>query len=83
MPFDGSQLCAQTDPELFFPVNNFRRKQEIALAISVCNQCPLIKECREYAESMTGIFGVWGGKIYDGSGYRSSVYFKDIMELAS
>jgi WhiB family transcriptional regulator, redox-sensing transcriptional regulator len=73
MPFNGTQLCAQTDPEIFFPVQNFRRKDDIALAISICNRCPVLEECREYAESLTGIFGVWGGKMYDGSNYVSPI----------
>lgn len=82
MPFNGTQLCAQTDPEVFFPVNNFRRKQEIKLAISICNRCDLIKECREYAESLVGIFGVWGGKMYDGAGYVTPVDLKGYRNVA-
>ena len=70
-PYDGSQLCAQTDPEVFFPANNFRRKQEIKQAVDICKQCPLLKACQEYAKSQTGLYGVWGGKMYDGTGYIS------------
>jgi hypothetical protein len=71
--YDGSQLCAQTDPEVFFPAQNFRRKEDIKQAISICNRCPLLEPCHNYAESMRGLFGVWGGKMYDGSGYVSPI----------
>ena len=72
-PYDGTQLCAQTDSEVFFPSNNFRRKQEVALAISICNKCHLIEACRKYADSHVGTYGVWGGRVYDGTGYESPV----------
>ena len=70
-PYDGTQLCAQTDPEVFFPRNNFRRKEEIKLAISICKKCHLINACRDYASQQRGLYGVWGGKMYDGMGYES------------
>jgi len=72
-PFDGSQLCAQTDTEVFFPRNNFRRKQEIKQAIDTCNRCPLKVACRAYADKQNGTYGVWGGKMYSGAGYISPV----------
>jgi hypothetical protein len=80
-PYDGSQLCAQTDPEIFFPKNNFIIKQEIRLARSICNKCPILNECREYAESQVGLHGVWAGKMYYGEGYLSpiSVLTDDIV----
>lgn len=40
MPEGG--LCAQTDPELFFPDKGQRSDQAAAL----CAACPVIKECR-------------------------------------
>ena len=70
-PFDGTQSCAQTDPEVFFPDNNFERKKELALAVSICKQCPLIKACLSYAKKQNGSYGVWGGKWFDGTGYIS------------
>jgi hypothetical protein len=74
-PYDGSQLCAQTDRDLFFP-ENLHAKPEIKQAIAVCKRCPLLKACKDYADTHTGLYGVWAGKMYDGSGYVSplSIY---------
>ena len=53
-------LCAQTDPELFFPERGgvrFVRK-----AKSICGDCTVRDECLEYALANDERFGVWGGK---------------------
>lgn len=49
-------LCAETDPELFFPEKGGspRRAKEI------CAGCPVRQECLEYALK-NGETGVWGG----------------------
>ena len=51
-------LCAQTDPEAFFPeVGGSTRR-----ATSVCAACPVLAECRDYALDASGeLDGVWGG----------------------
>ena len=72
-PYDGTQLCAQVDPETFFPNNNFVIKEQIRIAVNICNQCHLLKACNEYAELQPSLFGVWGGKMYDGSGYTTPI----------
>lgn len=59
--------CIGYDLEFFFPPNTKSRK---ILAIEVCNTCPLIEACLEFAMAVeTGNhngcgtrFGVWGGK---------------------
>jgi hypothetical protein len=57
-PFDGTQLCAEIDSEIFFYPDT------LAEAIKVCNACPLLKACDNYASNTPGLFGVWGGKYY-------------------
>jgi WhiB family redox-sensing transcriptional regulator len=59
--------CAQTDPEIFFPRETdmgfgaFSSKYEnLEGAKKVCQTCPLIKDCLEYALKNHEI-GVWGG----------------------
>lgn len=55
--------CASNWPEIFFPVKG--DKYENARAI--CNQCPVIEQCLEYAMSSEGgahridRFGMFGG----------------------
>lgn len=56
--FDGTQLCAQVDPELFFPE---RGEQATATqAKAICAQCPFKTPCAEYALRFE-IRGIWGG----------------------
>lgn len=50
-------LCAQTDPELFFPGKGQNPKK----AKKVCERCPVIRECREFADTHDIDHGVWGG----------------------
>jgi WhiB family redox-sensing transcriptional regulator len=42
-------LCAQTDPEAFFPAKR------------VCLSCDVRSECLEYALAHDERFGIWGG----------------------
>ena len=50
-------LCAQTDPDAFFPEKGESARQ----AKSVCWTCPVRIECRDYAVARNERFGVWGG----------------------
>ena len=50
-------LCAQTDPELFFP----EKGGSTRAAKAVCAGCPVRAECLEYALAHDERFGVWGG----------------------
>ncbi len=59
--------CAQTDPEIFFPMDiemGFgmfsSTYQNLEAAKKICQECPLIKECLEYA-LINHEAGVWGG----------------------
>lgn len=50
-------LCAQTDPEAFFPERGASPRQ----AKKVCAQCPVQAECLDFALEHNETFGVWGG----------------------
>jgi WhiB family redox-sensing transcriptional regulator len=50
-------LCAQTDPEAFFPEKGGSTRQ----AKQVCRNCPVRAECLAYALAHDERFGVWGG----------------------
>ena len=63
--FDGSQSCAQTDPELFFwPETRLQ-------AAKICMTCPIIHECAAYVEQTPGLYGTWAGKWRNGKDYKS------------
>jgi WhiB family redox-sensing transcriptional regulator len=50
-------LCAQTDPEAFFPEKGGSTRE----AKRVCLSCEVRVECLEYALSNDERFGIWGG----------------------
>ncbi len=50
-------LCAQTDPEAFFPEKGGSTRE----AKRVCSGCEVRQECLEYALSNDERFGIWGG----------------------
>ncbi len=51
-------LCAQTDPEAFFPE---RGHATARAAKRICAACPVITACRQYAVANNLQHGVWGG----------------------
>ncbi|HEV7909390.1 MAG TPA: WhiB family transcriptional regulator [Pseudonocardiaceae bacterium] len=63
--FDGSDeqdwqeraLCAQTDPEAFFPEKGGSTRE----AKRICLGCEVRSECLEYALAHDERFGIWGG----------------------
>ena len=50
-------LCAQTDPEAFFPEKGGSTRE----AKKVCLGCDVRCECLEYALANDERFGIWGG----------------------
>jgi WhiB family transcriptional regulator, redox-sensing transcriptional regulator len=50
-------LCAQTDPEAFFPEKGGSTRE----AKKVCLACEVRGECLEYALANDERFGIWGG----------------------
>lgn len=51
-------LCAQTDPDSFFPDKGGSTRQ----AKKVCAKCPVSDDCLEWALAKNERFGIWGGK---------------------
>ncbi|MDR1212549.1 MAG: WhiB family transcriptional regulator [Propionibacteriaceae bacterium] len=57
LSWQGSALCAQTDPEAFFPEKGGSTRE----AKMVCQGCEVQRECLEYALTNDERFGIWGG----------------------
>jgi WhiB family redox-sensing transcriptional regulator len=55
--WQAGALCAQTDPEMFFPEKGGSTRE----AKQVCMACEVRGECLEYAIANDERFGVWGG----------------------
>lgn len=51
-------LCAQTDPDAFFPDKGGSTRE----AKAVCAGCEVQPECLAYALARRERFGIWGGK---------------------
>ena len=50
-------VCAQTDPEAFFPEKGGSTRE----AKRICQSCEVRDECLEYALEHDERFGIWGG----------------------
>jgi WhiB family redox-sensing transcriptional regulator len=50
-------LCAQTDPEAFFPEKGGSTRE----AKKICLGCEVRNECLDYALAHDERFGIWGG----------------------
>jgi len=50
-------LCAQTDPEAFFPEKGGSTRD----AKKICTTCEVKAQCLEYALQNDERFGIWGG----------------------
>jgi len=57
MGWQERALCAQTDPEAFFPEKGGSTRE----AKKVCTGCDVRSECLEYALAHDERFGIWGG----------------------
>ncbi len=57
MEWQERALCAQTDPEAFFPEKGGSTRE----AKRICSGCEVRAECLEYALENDERFGIWGG----------------------
>lgn len=55
--FRQDGLCAETDPEAFFP----EKGQPVGTAKAICFRCDVQEECLNWALKHDERFGVWGG----------------------
>ena len=57
LAWQGDALCAQTDPEAFFPEKGGSTRE----AKKICTSCEVKAQCLEYALQNDERFGIWGG----------------------
>lgn len=64
-----TQCSIEGDPDWWFDYTEegssrfSELSDETKMAISICNRCDALQECREWAMQYSGLFGVWGGLI--------------------
>lgn len=56
-PWAADAMCAQTDPDAFFPEKGGTTRS----AKAVCRACPVRAECLNYAIEHQERYGIWGG----------------------
>ncbi|BDI21675.1 WhiB family transcriptional regulator [Herbiconiux sp. L3-i23] len=57
LAWQADSLCAQTDPEAFFPEKGGSTRE----AKKICASCEVKAQCLEYALQNDERFGIWGG----------------------
>jgi WhiB family redox-sensing transcriptional regulator len=57
LAWQADSLCAQTDPEAFFPEKGGSTRD----AKKICQSCEVRAQCLEYALANDERFGIWGG----------------------
>ncbi len=57
LAWQTDSLCAQTDPEAFFPEKGGSTRD----AKKICTSCEVRSQCLEYALHNDERFGIWGG----------------------
>lgn len=57
LAWQTDSLCAQTDPEAFFPEKGGSTRD----AKKICTSCEVRNQCLEYALANDERFGIWGG----------------------
>ena len=57
LSWQADALCAQTDPEAFFPEKGGSTRD----AKRICSGCEVKAQCLEYALANDERFGIWGG----------------------
>ncbi len=55
--WQADALCAETDPEAFFPEKGGSTRD----AKRICDGCEVRQQCLEYALENDERFGIWGG----------------------
>jgi WhiB family redox-sensing transcriptional regulator len=57
LAWQSDSLCAQTDPEAFFPEKGGSTRD----AKKICGSCEVRPQCLQYALANDERFGIWGG----------------------
>ena len=57
--FDGTQVCTQVDPELFFPEDSNQSRRQMPVIRNICNACKFKDPCLEYAVKHSELMGIW------------------------
>jgi len=57
-----SSKCRTMEPDLFFPGVG---ESPLVDPEELCGGCPVLADCRTYADNVGNAYGVWGGRLYE------------------
>jgi WhiB family redox-sensing transcriptional regulator len=58
----AASACRTADPDLFFPVAaGAAASPQVSLALRICDDCPVKRECLDFAMRTREQAGIWGG----------------------
>ena len=57
-----SSKCRTMEPDLFFPGVG---ESPLVDPEELCGGCPVLADCRTYADNVGNAYGVWGGQLYE------------------
>ncbi|NIL77666.1 WhiB family transcriptional regulator [Rhodococcus sp. B10] len=78
--WDVDALCAQVDPEMFFPEGPPSAiHSQVVAAQQVCADCPVKQKCARRALTSLSVSGVWAG-VYMGSHALDRRYARERLE---
>lgn len=87
MDWQGQGSCRSMDAEIFYPTKDSYRYT--GPAIRVCRECPVWKECADWALSRREELGIWGGltpgdrrRIWNGQAPRNHIPKREQAKLA-
>ena len=74
-----SRGCSGIDTNIFFPefdnnLSRLEKKKVIDQAVRICMNCPIRKECLDWALSRGQRIGIWGGEYLEDYYKRSRRY---------
>jgi WhiB family transcriptional regulator, redox-sensing transcriptional regulator len=62
MDWRKAGACLAADPDLFFPVSaGAAASNEYSRALSMCDGCPVKRQCLDFAMQTGEANGIWGG----------------------
>jgi len=62
--FDGTQVCAQIDPDAFFPESPREYMLSLRVLKPICDACSFKDPCLDYAIDNPELVGIWAGTSY-------------------
>ena len=75
--FDGTQVCAQIDPDAFFPESPTEYTINLRVLKPICDACFFKDPCLDYAIDNPELMGIWAG-----TSHKDRLLLRDLKRTA-